>query len=49
MLTMLGGQRRFCDGVTRRETLKAGSLAMLGGLSLAGWPCSNREYGLVAM
>ena len=36
MLTMLGGQRRFCDGVTRRETLKAGSLAMLGGLSLPG-------------
>lgn len=34
MLTMLGGSRRFCDGVTRRETLCAGSLAMLGGLSL---------------
>jgi len=36
MLTMLGGSRRFCDGVTRRETLTVGSLAMLGGLSLPG-------------
>lgn len=31
MLTMLGSPRRFCDGVTRRETLKAGALSLLGG------------------
>ncbi len=34
MLTMLGGRRRFCDGITRRESLQAGTLGMLGGLSL---------------
>ena len=34
MLTMLGGPRRFCDGLTRRETLQVGTLGMLGGLSL---------------
>jgi len=34
MLTVLGSPRRTCDGMTRRETLKAGSLALLGGLSL---------------
>jgi hypothetical protein len=34
MLTMLGSPRRACDGLTRRETLQAGSLALLGGLGL---------------
>ena len=34
MFTMLSGQRPFYDDVTRRETLMAGSLAVLGGLSL---------------
>lgn len=34
MLTMLGGLRNFCDGIMRRETLQAGTLGMLGGLSL---------------
>ena len=34
MLTMLGSPRRACDGLTRRETLQAGSLAMLGGFGL---------------
>jgi hypothetical protein len=32
MLTLLGSPRRFCDGITRRETLKAGSLALMGSL-----------------
>ena len=32
MLTMLGSPRRCCDGITRRETLKAGALPLLGGL-----------------
>src|SRR5690606_33892556 len=35
MLTMLGSSRRCCDRLTRRETLKAGALSALGGLSLA--------------
>jgi hypothetical protein len=30
MLRMLGGPRRFCDGVTRREALTAGALSVLG-------------------
>jgi hypothetical protein len=34
MLTMLGTPRRCCDGVTRRETLQAGALAVLGGFGL---------------
>src|SRR5262249_11648446 len=29
--TMLGSRRRLCDGLTRRETLKAGALSLLGG------------------
>src|SRR5262245_16533470 len=31
MLTLLGSPRRLCDGLTRRETLKAGALSLLGG------------------
>ena len=34
MLTMLGSPRRACDGWTRRETLKAGALGLLGGFGL---------------
>lgn len=34
MLTLLGSPRRCCDGVTRRETLKAGALTALGGFGL---------------
>src|SRR5262249_31492236 len=30
MVTLLGTPRRCCDGVTRRETLKAGALSLLG-------------------
>ena len=32
MITMLGTPRKCCDGMTRRETLQAGGLAMLGGM-----------------
>ncbi len=32
MLRLLGSPRRCCDGITRRETLQAGTLAMLAGL-----------------
>src|ERR1043166_9177847 len=31
MITMLGSPRRMCDGLTRRVTLKAGALSLLGG------------------
>jgi hypothetical protein len=34
MLTLLGTHRRLCDGWTRRETLRAGALTLLGGLTL---------------
>jgi hypothetical protein len=34
MLTVLGSARRCCDGLTRRETLKAGALGLLGGFGL---------------
>ncbi|MEX0726553.1 MAG: DUF1501 domain-containing protein [Planctomycetaceae bacterium] len=34
MITMLGSPRRCCDGITRRESLQAGAIAALGGLSL---------------
>jgi hypothetical protein len=34
MLTLLGTPRRLCNGWTRRETLRAGALTVLGGLSL---------------
>src|ERR1700722_20019720 len=34
MLTVLGSPRRLCDGWTRRETLRAGALSLVGGLSL---------------
>jgi hypothetical protein len=34
MLRMLGSPRRCCDGITRRETLRAGALTALGGFGL---------------
>jgi hypothetical protein len=34
MLTLLGTPQRLCDGWTRRETLRAGALSLLGGLTL---------------
>lgn len=37
MLTMLGSPRRCCDGLTRRETLRAGALSALGGFGLSEW------------
>lgn len=32
MITMLGSPRKCCDGITRRETLKAGGLSLIGGM-----------------
>ncbi len=37
MLRVLGGPKRLCDGVTRRELLQVGSLGLLG-LGLTEWP-----------
>jgi hypothetical protein len=34
MITLLGSKRRFCDGLTRRESLKVGALSLLGGFNL---------------
>src|SRR5205823_13235117 len=34
MITVLGSKRRFCDGITRRETLQVGALSLFGGLTL---------------
>lgn len=37
MLTIRGGQKRFCDGVSRRDFLAIGGLSFgMGGLSLGG-------------
>jgi len=46
MITMLGSKRRLCDGLTRRETLKAGALSVLGGafnLPSLLWAEENRD------
>src|SRR5205809_734248 len=46
MITMLGSKRRLCDGLTRRETLKAGALTLLGGafnLPSLLWAEKNRK------
>src|SRR5690348_5977209 len=34
MLTMLGSSRRFCDGITRRQSLQAGAISAISGLTL---------------
>jgi hypothetical protein len=34
MLTVLGSRRRSCDGITRRDTLKVGTLGLFGGLGV---------------
>jgi hypothetical protein len=46
MITLLGSNRRLCDGMTRRETLKAGALSLLGGafnLPAFLWAEENRK------
>src|SRR5213078_4024714 len=47
MLTILGEKRQFCDGVTRRDFLKIGGLA-LGGLSLNGILAAEAQAGIRA-
>lgn len=43
MMPMRGRRWNSCDGITRRETLKAGALALAGGLTL---PASWGKLGL---
>ncbi len=45
MLTMLGSARRTANGITRREALKAGSLAALGGMALPQLLQANEARG----
>ena len=45
MLTLLGDKQRFCDGVTRRDFLKIGGLA-LGGLSLTDLLAAEARAGV---
>ena len=47
MLTLLGSRRRLCDGLTRRETLKAGALSLLGGAFNLPSLFALEEQGLV--
>jgi hypothetical protein len=47
MLRVLGGPKRFCDGLTRRELLQVGSLGFLG-LVLPQPPVGARERHLDA-
>src|SRR6516165_1019658 len=41
MLRVLGGPKRLCDGVTRRELLQVGALGLLG-LGLPEWRVLSR-------
>lgn len=45
MLTILGDRQRFCDGVTRRDFLKIGGLA-LGGLSMPAILAAEAQAGI---
>ena len=45
MLTMLGSPRKFCDGISRREALAAGTLTTLGGFGLPQF-LQARETGM---
>src|SRR5436190_3879115 len=46
MLRLLGSPRRCCDGLTRRETLRAGALGLLGGFSLPQLLAAESTAGL---
>jgi Protein of unknown function (DUF1501) len=46
MLRVLGGPKRFCDGLTRRELLQVGSLGFLG-LSLPEWQVASQASSAI--
>jgi len=48
MLRLLGSPRRCCDGLTRRETLRAGALGLLGGFSLPQLLAAESTAGQLA-
>src|SRR5690349_1254507 len=44
MIHLLGSPRRFCDGITRRDALAAGSLSLLAGyLGLPALPAAASD------
>ena len=45
MIRVLGNGNRLCDGLTRRESLLAGGLSLLGGLSLPRLLAANEDSG----
>src|SRR3954454_5927740 len=47
MLSILGPGKTTCDGVTRRDLLKVGGLALFGGLTLPQPARANRTAGRV--
>ena len=42
MIRVLGGPKRLCDGVTRRDLLHAGALSLFG-LGLGEWEGLRQE------
>jgi hypothetical protein len=54
MLTILGNPRRFCDGITRRDALRAGTLGLVGsffGLPAPAAPpvCPGRARSVILL
>ena len=47
MIRVLGGPKRLCDGVTRRELLQVGSLGLLG-LSMPQWQALSQAQAATA-
>ena len=43
MLRILGRSAQTCDGISRREMLSAGGLALAGGLTLPRWLRAKAE------
>ena len=49
MLRVLGGPKRLCDGLTRRDLLHVGAAELLGGLGREEWGgLQAAEAGVVA-
>ncbi len=46
MLTIFGDSQRFCDGISRRNFLKIGTMAMGGGLTLPGLLQAEARAGI---
>src|SRR5262249_21273974 len=46
MIRVLGGPKRLCDGLTRRDLLHAGSIGLFG-LGLADWTTPARAEAMI--